>query len=272
MNYQEIRPPEHLRNHIRYCWTLESTHTETSITPFRTMADGCPGLIYQPKSVGTLYQGSKQLSDLFLFGQSTRYAELQLSGNFQAIGIHFYPNALKTLFGLPAEELTDSCLNLEELIQKKHPALSDQLLYSPAAKDQLEILFRYLDMEQQSSFHLQDATMKYALTQIVQSRGLIPLKRLQDDLGLSERSMERKFKAYTGISPKLFSRICRFQASLIQLRNREYDKFSDIAYENNYADQSHFIRSFKEFAGFSPFQYQKKSFEIVENLNQLSPS
>ncbi|WP_316833973.1 helix-turn-helix transcriptional regulator [Pedobacter nutrimenti] len=272
MNYQEILPPEHLRDHIRYCWTLESTHTETNITPFRTMADGCPGLIYQPKSVGTLYQGSKQLSDLFLFGQSTHYAELQLSGNFQAIGIHFYPNALKTLFGLPAEELTDSCLNLEELIKKKHPVLSDQLLYAPAANDQLEILFHYLNIERQSSLHLQDATMKHALTQIIQSKGLASLKRLQDDLGLSERSMERKFKAYTGISPKLFSRICRFQASLIQLRKNEYNKFSDIAYENNYADQSHFIRSFKEFAGFSPFQYQKKSLEIVENLRQLCPS
>ncbi|PTT01352.1 AraC family transcriptional regulator [Pedobacter sp. HMWF019] len=272
MNYQEIHPPEHLRNHIRYCWTLESEHAENSTTPFRTMADGCPGLIYQPKSEGTLYQGNKQLSDLFLFGQSTRYAELQLTGNFQAIGIHFYPNALKTLFGLPAEELTNSCLNLEDLVKKKHPALSDQLLYAPSANDQLKILFYFLDMEQKSSLHLQDAAMKQALAQIIQSKGLVPLKSLQDDLGLSERSMERKFKAYTGISPKLFSRICRFQASLIQLRNNEYDKFSDIAYENNYADQSHFIRSFKEFAGFSPFQYQKKSFEIVENLNQLRPS
>jgi AraC-like DNA-binding protein len=70
-----------------------------------------------------------------------------------------------------------------------------------------------------------------------------------------------------GISPKLFSRICRFQATLQQLRTNGFDKLSDIAFEHNYADQSHFIRSFKEFAGVSPFQYQKQFEEIAENLS-----
>jgi len=86
---------------------------------------------------------------------------------------------------------------------------------------------------------------------------------------LSEKSFERKFKQGVGISPKLFSRICRFQAALNQLRNNHYRKLSDVAYENGYADQSHFIRAFKEFAGFSPQQYRLQSHEVVENLPEL---
>jgi AraC-like DNA-binding protein len=54
----------------------------------------------------------------------------------------------------------------------------------------------------------------------------------------------------------LFARICRFQASLNQIRNNDYCRLSDIAYENEYADQSHLIRAFKEFAGISPNKYQ----------------
>jgi hypothetical protein len=54
---------------------------------------------------------------------------------------------------------------------------------------------------------------------------------LQETLGLPERSFERKFKQCVGISLKLFSRICRFQASLNQLRNDDYYKLSDIAFE-----------------------------------------
>jgi AraC-like DNA-binding protein len=104
---------------------------------------------------------------------------------------------------------------------------------------------------------------------IHQSDGNISLKNIQKDLQLSERSFERRFKQCVGVSPKLFSRICRFQASLAQLRKNGYNKLSDIAYENEYADQSHFIRAFKEFAGFSPVQYQKKSKEVVENLLNL---
>jgi AraC-like DNA-binding protein len=44
---------------------------------------------------------------------------------------------------------------------------------------------------------------------------------------------------------------------------------SDIAFENGYADQSHFIRAFQEFAGFTPNQYQKQLLEVVANFPQL---
>ena len=111
--------------------------------------------------------------------------------------------------------------------------------------------------------------MHYAVSAIARSKGNVALKGLQIELRLSERSFERKFKEYIGISPKLFSRICRFQASLKQLRNNDFSKLSDVAFENEYADQSHFIRAFKEFAGFSPFQYQKQSPEVIENLATL---
>jgi AraC-like DNA-binding protein len=53
------------------------------------------------------------------------------------------------------------------------------------------------------------------------------------------------------------------------LRNNHYHKLSDIAFENEYADQSHFIRAFKEFAGFSPYRYRQQSNEVVENFAEL---
>ena len=111
--------------------------------------------------------------------------------------------------------------------------------------------------------------MRHALEQIISSKGTLSLKVLQQNLNTSQRSFHRKFKQYTGIPPKLFSRICRFQASLKQLQQTDYDKLSDIAFGNDYADQSHFIRSFKEFSGLSPAQYQKNSTEVVENLSEI---
>jgi AraC-like DNA-binding protein len=111
--------------------------------------------------------------------------------------------------------------------------------------------------------------MQFALSSIIQSKGSVSLITLRETLQLSERSFERKFKQHVGIPPKLFSRIARFQASLNQLKRNQFDKLSDIAFENDYADQSHFIRSFKEFAGCSPFQYQKLGPEVIDNLTEL---
>jgi AraC-like DNA-binding protein len=107
------------------------------------------------------------------------------------------------------------------------------------------------------------------LSRIAGSGGNLTVKELQSELNLSERSLERRFKQHIGISPKLFTRICRFQASLSQLRTNKYNKLSDVAFEQEYADQSHFIRSFKEFSGLSPYQYMNRSNEIVENFSAL---
>ena len=56
------------------------------------------------------------------------------------------------------------------------------------------------------------------------------------------------------------------QASLNQLRSQSYDKLSDIAFEQECADQSHFIRNFKEFTGLTPFQFRKSIQETVGEL------
>ncbi|MGF7042120.1 DUF6597 domain-containing transcriptional factor [Mucilaginibacter lappiensis] len=269
MNYYQIQPPDHLKAYIRSCWVLESANAQTSPQFFRTMADGCPGLIFQPLHKGILSQGDKKLSDVFLFGQTTRHAELNLTGMFNMLGIYFYPNALKSIFGFNAEELTNSCLDINDLAKRKEHQLSEQLLNTASVHDQFNILFAYLTQEINHNFR-HNHMMEYAMAQILQSKGAVSLREVQKYLQLSERSLERRFKEYIGIPPKLFSRICRFQASLGHLRNNNYNKLTDVAFENDYADQSHFIRSFKEFAGFSPVQYQKKSQEIVENLSALS--
>eukprot|EP01133_Synstelium_polycarpum_P002792 gene2792-3213_t len=270
MKYKEIQPPDHLKSYIRYCWILESNDAAISPRSFRTMADASPGLIFQHSDYGTLFQADKALSDVFLFGQSTRYTELKLSGSFKTAGIYFYPNGLKAIFGLKAEELTNSCLNMEAFGLSREYALSERLSQAPGVEGQLQVLFDYLGKQLKSKRISTDPSMEQVLSLMLESNGNISLKDLQTRLQLSERSFERKFKELAGISPKLFSRICRFQASLGQLRKSGYDKGTTLAFEQNYADQSHFIRSFKEFAGFSPLQYQKQSKELVENLSELT--
>lgn len=268
MNYQQLQPPAPLAEYVRYFWVLESG-TNTVQKTFRTIADGCPGLIFQQPEKGTFYQNEKQLPAIFLFGQSTKYADISLSGQFGTVGVYLHPNALKSVFGLNAEELTDSCLDLNLLALKQGSHLFERLSNTSSTTGQIELLSSYLLRQCNDNAVPTDKAMAYALSRLLESKGTIPLKQVQESLRLSERSLERKFKQYVGISPKLFSRICRFQASLRQLRANNYGKFSDIAFENEYADQSHFIRAFNEFAGFSPYQYQKQSNEVVENLSEL---
>lgn len=268
MDYKMYAPADALKPYVRYFWSLES-NISSPLQNFRTMADGCPGLVFQHADNGVYYQYDKELPETFLYGQSTRFAELNLTGTFKTLGIFFYPSAIKLLFGINAHELTDSCLDMDAEARKQGFYLSEQLAAASSISEKIVILSAYLMFQIRNNAHHKDEVMGFVLSAIMQSKGSMPLKDLQEKVQMSERTFERKFKEYVGISPKLFTRICRFQASLSQMRNSKFDKLSDIAFENDYADQSHFIRSFKEFTGFSPNQYQVQSNEIVENLSQI---
>ena len=97
--------------------------------------------------------------------------------------------------------------------------------------------------------------IKYATDEIMCNPSTEILTTIQTELDLNERTFQRIFKKYVGITPNQYRRICQFQVSFTQLRAKEFNKLTDVAYENGFADQSHFIRSFKEFTQTTPNDY-----------------
>jgi AraC-like DNA-binding protein len=84
------------------------------------------------------------------------------------------------------------------------------------------------------------------------------LSALLEKLNLKERTFQRIFKKYVGVTPTQYRRICQFQLSFVQMRTRQFGKISEVAFDNGFSDQSHFIRSFKEFTQTTPQQYLQK--------------
>lgn len=249
MNYQLITPPASLAPFVRCFWTLEGNSMHALSQAFGSLVDGCPGMIFQDADAGKLMMGEQQLSGLFIYGQTTKHTEITSTGFFRAAGVMFHPYALKAVFGVNAAELTDTC------IDPPGYQLADRLGDATSVYEQVKVLESYLHTCK-ADYNV--GVVEYAVAQMQQSNGSISMRSLQQDLQLTEKSFERKFKEQVGIPPKMFAGICRYQASLHQLKTNQYNKLSDIAYENDYADQSHFIRSFKKYTGCSPHQFQKQ--------------
>ena len=263
MKYQQILPQKRLTPWVRYFWILENGIGEKSTQFLNPLADGCPGIIFQHSSAGTFHdQVKNSLPEVFLYGQTTRPINLQLEGRFKTVGVCFNPLGLKSLFKFHASELTDSCIDLTLLMNN----LKERLLNSPSVKDQIQIfssgILDLVNATQPST----DPAAEFAVSRIVEACGNIQLTALQKDVQLSERSLQRKFEQHVGIAPKLFARICRFQAAVAQLNHSSFDNLSDIAYDHGYSDQSHFIRSFKEFAGLSPLQFRRATGKVTPNF------
>lgn len=260
MHYREWQPPVALAGYVRYFWMLESDKPEDVV--FRPIPDGCPGLIFQSESF--VDSSGKKLPGLFLYGQTTRLNELTSMGQFRTFGVYLYPHALKTVFGIRADELTDTCLDLTLRRAREDVALHEQLQHTADPESWIRLLSDYLTAEIERHRTLSDPTIGRVLLRLQTSAASLP--EIREELRLSERTLERRFQEQIGISPKLFSRICRFQSALGQLRRQSFAKLSDIGYEQEYADQSHFIRSFREFSGLTPDEFRRRPTEIVENF------
>lgn len=79
---------------------------------------------------------------------------------------------------------------------------------------------------------------------------------LKDEIS-KRRQLERYFKKQIGISPKQLGKVIRLQASLQMLANQKNETLTEIAYENHFFDQAHFIKDFKQFTGETPEQFKR---------------
>ena len=78
------------------------------------------------------------------------------------------------------------------------------------------------------------------------------------------RSLERMYNKYVGVPANTYGTLNRFHVSMNRLLYSDYDKLSDLAFDNGYFDQMHFIRYFKRFAGNTPGNFVKQNDSILQ--------
>ncbi|MCW5911986.1 MAG: AraC family transcriptional regulator [Cyclobacteriaceae bacterium] len=81
----------------------------------------------------------------------------------------------------------------------------------------------------------------------------VRIGQLAQQLGISERYLEKRFQTATGVSPKKYMQRLRFNRTVTMLKNN--CDMMDIVVELGYHDQAHLINDFKKFAGCAPSRY-----------------
>src|SRR5688572_8285715 len=222
-------------------------------------ANGSPTLVFNTSKATSK---NKNVDHLTLYGQTINPGELSITDGFTLIAYFLYPNALTSLFGIEAKELTDGCMELTFLKQAKEYNLQEQLLNTRMLNFRLDLLNNFIKKLADNAIAI-DSKTEFATKAINKSKGQISLQNIQHELGITERTLQRIFDTNVGISPKMYRRVCQFQSAFQKLNQYQFSKVSDIAYEHGYADQSHFIRVFKEFTNITPREYLKNMKAIL---------
>jgi AraC-like DNA-binding protein len=100
-----------------------------------------------------------------------------------------------------------------------------------------------------------DKLIVEAVKLIYQSNGTIRIKELNEKLFISQSPFEKRFRKVVGTTAKKFASIVRFNAVLDNLN--ETKTLTEICYENNFFDQAHFIKDFKQFTGDTPEHFKR---------------
>lgn len=250
MKYWYQRPHISIAGHVRTVIVLEgSSNPDDTQLPLFT--NGMSALFCQ---INNDVQPNQKTANTILFGTSIPSENLDVAENNTVIIYFFKPFLLASIFKISAQELKEKAINLSAWNAQKNIALNHQLLNAANTNSAIEILDYFIAQHIESNrkeceiiSHSTDLMMENSDTEI--------LSQLLEKLQLTERTFQRIFKKYVGITPNQYRRICQFQFAFSQLKGNHFEKLTDVAYGNGYFDQSHYIRSFKEFTDTTPNEY-----------------
>jgi len=251
--YYTIPPPAALAAFVRSFWVFEMDvpHGEPYI--YRSMADSCAELVFHYKGPFTeLGRGGFDATSL-VHAQSQQHHRFITYGSFGIFGAYLYPYTLQYLFGAPASSISNGLVSMDSLMGHEGRLLEERIMLASTNAMRAKLLGEFI-LKRIRCAAPRLYGMHHAVAHVVHSNGVDSVKQLAETYCLSARQFERKFKELSGFTPKMYSRIVRFQRAT-QFYGKDFRALSDIAYDCGYYDQSHFISDFKEFSGYHPSAY-----------------
>lgn len=247
-----IEPIKILSKYIKNYFIVETDNSIDYLPKERVYPCGYATMVFHYGSPSKFQKknSSKYIEpNLVICGQQTNYYDLSLSGKTGMILIVFRPHGVKSFFNFPITELLNENLSLQDLINNEAIELEDKLLNSPNNKQRIAHLENFLTGR--LIYNNEFERVEHAIKMIENSKGQIKARDIAHDVCLGIKQFERIFSKYVGVNPKKFASIVRFQ-NVIQMNSKDKRSLSQIAVDNGYYDQSHFIHDFRSLTGLTP--------------------
>lgn len=256
MIYHTIQPPNSLQKYVRHFWVLEGDASKEEPYVHRAMADGSAELLFHYKGVfEELISDTETIQSYTagLDGQSQRMKRYSINQNFGIFGVYLYPFAINQFFGIPASEITNQSIDLKTLLGKNENNLEEKITLAKNTEERIVLITKFLEDKLLLSNKSKPGVFE-TINTLIHCKDLIDIDTLAANNFLSRRQFERNFKEFSGFSPRVFTRITRFQNALKEYGNAN-KTLTQIGLDAGYSDQSHFIKEFKEFSGYTPKEY-----------------
>jgi AraC-like DNA-binding protein len=206
-----------------------------------------------------------RLPGALLCGPHSSFFVIDTAQQASVIGIHFKPGGAFPFFKMPASELRNQHVSLEDLWGHETELLRERLLAAQTPQKKIQVLEQCL-LDQAFKPLERHRAVDCALGLFRNIHTAPAIADLADHIGISSRRFIQLFSNEVGLTPKLFARVRRFQQILQQIRSGTGFSWVEMAASCGYFDQAHFIHDFKEFSGINPTAYLAQK---TDHLNHV---
>ena len=191
----------------------------------------------------------------FFAGMHTSFVVTESRGGVGGgMQIDLTPIGAYLITGVPAHEVADRVLHLEDVLGMDGRLLVDRLEATPDWEMRFEIVEEAI-LARMAKAPGASEGVAWAWTRLEAEQGLLAISELCEALSWTPRQLIEGFRRELGLPPKQMARILRFNRAVQMLTPEAAPCLAGIAAECGYYDQAHFSREFRQFAGSTPTQY-----------------
>ena len=201
---------------------------------------------------------------LQITGPNTRDDIIVLhKGNLYQVLIELSPSAFYYFFRKSPADIENQIVPITKLVNKiRIDKLLQSLLENNNYKSLIKKLTKFLEELKALSLPPVDY-IENAISLIDESRGIITVNSVCEQINKSDRQFNRQFREIIGIPPIKYIKIRQLHFIINRIYRNHFDTIKELAYDTGFYDPAHFTNSFKRLTGMSPELFIKSDEHIA---------
>jgi AraC-like DNA-binding protein len=202
------------------------------------------------------YDSTPQIKDNIISGVRNKFFDFYPPKNFKMAGMRFTLFGYSQLFKEPAHHFTDHNFSANDVFGKEIELLHERLFEAQGPRGIFSILNNWIS-KRLSECSSQEVKKWNKLGKRFEKQNGSVSDLIKKYMGYSHKHSIVLIKQHAGLNPKKIKTIYRFSKALKEISTIKVESWAGFADKHNYADQSHFIRDFKKYSGYTPSEYLK---------------
>ncbi|MBT3984620.1 MAG: AraC family transcriptional regulator [Bacteriovoracaceae bacterium] len=233
MSYTEYRPSLDLEPFVDCFWSSSGTALQSR------------HIVVPDNRVDIIFSLEENQKRAFFSGPMTRPFE---TSNLRIFAVRFFLQASFHLFQIPLSEFTDQSVDISDFMDNSK-WVTEMMDSLDGDKKRIEFWENYLRKK-----NLKNDPKTTAIKVLLEKENSVA--EIGGILNLSRQQVRRVFLKHTGLNPKTFQKIQRFQ-NLRRWVNQfgNQGDWSELGHNFNYYDQSHFAHDIKSLTTKTPTSY-----------------